>query len=135
MIKKFYANLINSINGLKIAFTEHSFISEVILGFFLIPYIIFVELNLLFKLVITLTYFLLLAFEIFNTAIEKLCNKITKDYDKDIKKIKDLASASVFLILIILIIELQTAHSSNYQTIFNVLDLSRHKNTLIWSTT
>ena len=60
----------------------------------------------LFKLVITLTYFLLLAFEIFNTAIEKLCNKITKDYDKDIKQIKDLASASVFLILIILIIEL-----------------------------
>jgi len=106
VIKKFYANLINSINGLKIAFTEHSFISEVILGFFLIPYIIFVELNLLFKLVIILTYFLLLAFEIFNTAIEKLCNKITKDYDKDIKQIKDLASASVFLILIILIIEL-----------------------------
>ena len=91
---------------LKIAFTEHTFFSEIILGFFLIPYIIFVELNLLFKLVITLTYFLLLAFEIFNTAIEKLCNKITKDYDKDIKQIKDLASASVFLILIILIIEL-----------------------------
>ena len=59
----------------------------------------------LFKLVITLTYFLLLAFEILNTAIEKLCNKITKNYDMDIKKIKDLASASVFLILIILIIE------------------------------
>ena len=75
MIKKFYANLINSINGLKIAFTEHSFISEVILGFFLIPYIIFVELNLLFKLVITLTYFLLLAFEIL---IQQLKNYVIK---------------------------------------------------------
>ena len=106
MIRKFYTNLINSINGLRVAFTEHSFISEIILGFFVIPYIVIIELNLMFKLIITLTYFLLLAFEIFNTALEKLSDKITKDYDTDIKKIKDLSSASVFLILIILIIEI-----------------------------
>ena len=38
-----------------------------------------------------------------NTAIEKLSDKISKDFDSDIKKIKDLSSASVFLILIILV--------------------------------
>ena len=126
MIKKFYANLINSINGLKVAFTEHSFISEIILGFFLILYIIFVELNLLFKLVITLTYFLLLAFEILNTAIEKLCNKITKNYDMDIKKIKDLASASVFLILIILIIEVFYSLLIKIELFYLVTLISKH---------
>ena len=88
MIKKFYANLINSINGLKIAFTEHSFISEIILGFFLISYFIFVELNLLFKLVITLTYFLLLAFEIFNTAIENYVIKSQKIMIRILKKLR-----------------------------------------------
>ncbi len=49
-------------------------------------------------------YFLLLAFEILNTSIEKLSDKITKEIDLDIKNIKDLASAAVFVVLLILII-------------------------------
>lgn len=104
MIKKLYLNFLNSINGLKVVFQQHSFILEIITGLILIPYIFILDLNFLFKLLIILVYFLLLAFEIVNTAIEKLCDKITKEIDPDIKKIKDLASASVFLILIILII-------------------------------
>ena len=104
MIKKLYLNFLNSINGLKVVFQQHSFILEINTGLILIPYIFILDLNFLFKLLIILVYFLLLAFEIVNTAIEKLCDKITKEIDPDIKKIKDLASASVFLILIILII-------------------------------
>ena len=80
-IKKLISNFVNSINGLRVAFTEHSFISEIILGFFVIPYIIIIELDLIFKLIIALTYFLLLAFEIVNTAIEKLSDKITKQIE------------------------------------------------------
>ena len=104
MIKKFIFNFINSINGLKVAFHEHSFIAEIVGGIFLIPYVLLSDLSILFKLLIIIVYFLLLAFELLNTSIEKLCDKITLKKDKDIKKIKDLASASVFLILIILII-------------------------------
>ena len=44
-----------------------------------------------------------LAFELLNTAIEKLSDKISKNFDADIKKIKDISSASVFIILILLI--------------------------------
>ena len=51
-------------------------------------------------------YFLLLAFELLNTAIEKLSDKISKNFDPDIKKIKDISSASVFIILILLLISL-----------------------------
>jgi len=104
MIKKLYGNLINSFNGLKIVIKENSFILELIGGIFLILYLFITDISTLFKLLILSVYFLLLAFEIFNTSIEKLCDKITKETDKDIKIIKDLSSASVFVVLFILII-------------------------------
>ena len=104
MIKKLYGNLINSLNGLKIVIKENSFILELIGGIFLILYLFIIDISTLFKLLILSVYFLLLAFEIFNTSIEKLCDKITKETDKDIKIIKDLSSASVFVVLFILII-------------------------------
>ena len=39
-----------------------------------------------------------------NTAVEKLCDRVTTDLDLEIKKIKDLSSAAVFIVLLILII-------------------------------
>ena len=95
-MKKIFSNLINSINGLKITLKQHSFIIEVVGGLILIPYLIIAELDNIFKLIIITIYFLLLAFELINTAIEKLSDKITKNFDSDIKKIKDISSASVF---------------------------------------
>ena len=102
-LKKIYSNLLNSINGLKEAFKEHSFILEIIGGVFLVPFLIIVEIDNFITILIIVIYFLLLAFELLNTSIEKLSNKITTDFDPDIKSIKDLSSAAVFLILIILI--------------------------------
>ena len=105
-MKKIFLNLISSINGLKIALTQHSFIAEILGGFVLIPYLIITDLNNIFKLIIIILYFLLLAFELLNTAIEKLSDKITKNFDEDIKKIKDISSASVFVVLSLLVISL-----------------------------
>ena len=104
MIKKLYSNLINSLNGLKIVFKENSFILELVLGIFLIPYIFLSNIDFNYKIILSVLYFLLLAFEIMNTAIEKLCDRVTTDLDPDIKKIKDLSSAAVFVVLLILII-------------------------------
>ena len=104
MIKKIYKNFINSLNGLKIAINEKSFIMELILGIFLLPYIFISNIDFNYKLLLLVLYFILLATEIINTAIEKLSDKFTKDFDNDIKSIKDLASAAVFLILMILIV-------------------------------
>ena len=105
-IKKFYFNLKNSINGLKQSLKQHSFIAEIVGGFILIPYLIIADLNNIFKLIIIIIYFLLLAFELLNTAIEMLSDKISKNFDTDIKKIKDISSASVFIILCLLIVSL-----------------------------
>ena len=103
MIKKLYKNFLNSLNGLKVAFKENSFRLEILLGLFLVPYILFSNNELILKIILSILYLLLLAFEIMNTSIEKLCDKITKDFDNDIKKIKDLSSASVFAVLITLL--------------------------------
>ena len=105
-IKKFYFNLKNSINGLKQSLKQHSFIAEIVGGFILIPYLIIADLNNIFKLIIIIIYFLLLAFELLNTAIEMLSDKISKNFDTDIKKINDISSASVFIILCLLIVSL-----------------------------
>ena len=104
MIKKLYSNLINSLNGLKIVFRENSFILELVLGVFLIPYILLSNIDFNYKIILSVLYFLLLAFEIMNTAVEKLCDRVTTDIDLDIKKIKDLSSAAVFLVLTLLVI-------------------------------
>ena len=104
MIKKLFNNLLNSLNGLKIVFKEYSFILELILGIFLMPYIFLSNIDFTHKIILFVLYFLLLAFEILNTSIEKLCDKITKEHDLDIKNIKDLSSAAVFLILLILVV-------------------------------
>ena len=105
-MKEIFLKLINSINGLKLALTQHAFIAEILGGFILIPYLIITDLNNIFKLIIIILYFLLLAFELLNTSIEKLSDKITKNFDEDIKKIKDISSASVFVILCLLIVSL-----------------------------
>ena len=102
MIKKLYKNFLNSLNGLKVAFKENSFRLEILLGLFLVPYILISNNELILKIILSILYLLLLAFEIMNTSIEKLCDKMTKDFDDDIKKIKDLSSASVFAVLITL---------------------------------
>ena len=104
MIKKLYKNFLNSLNGLKVVFKENSFRLEILLGLFLVPYILFSNNELILKIILSILYLLLLAFEIMNTSIEKLCDKVTKDLDDDIKKIKDLSSASVFAVLITLIV-------------------------------
>ena len=104
MITRLYKNLLNSFNGLKIVLREKSFLLELILGVFLIPYVIISNIEFNHKLILIILYFLLLATEVMNTAVEKLADKFTKNFDNDIKNIKDLGSAAVFLIIVLLII-------------------------------
>lgn len=103
-VKKIFSNLLNSVNGLKIAFKEHSFIMEIIVGIILIPFLIIAEIENIYKILIIMTYFILLAFELINTSIEKISDKITKNFDLEIKQIKDLSSSAVFIIFLLLII-------------------------------
>ena len=102
-MKKIYSNFLNSINGLREVLKENSFILEIIGGLLLIPFLIIVETDSFIKLLIIVIYFILLAFEIINTSIEKISDKIKNDFDLDIKIIKDMSSAAVFIVLLVLI--------------------------------
>ena len=99
-----YANRNKNITLIGIVSKKNSFILELVLGVFLIPYIFLSNIDLNYKIILSVLYLLLLAFEIMNTAIEKLCDKVTTDINPEIKKIKDLSSAAVFVVLLILII-------------------------------
>jgi len=61
---------------LKIALTEDYFIIVIIGGIFLIPFLIFVEIEIFLKILILVIYLLMLGFELINTVIEKLSDKI-----------------------------------------------------------
>ena len=102
-IKKLVSNLLYSLNGLKIALKEHSFVLEIVGGIVLIPFLIITEIEIINKVLIIIVYLILLAFELINTAIEKISNKITKKFDLEIKEIKDLSSSAVFIMLVLLL--------------------------------
>ncbi|MFA8449135.1 MAG: diacylglycerol kinase [Bacteroidales bacterium] len=58
---------------------------------------IILDLNIYEWLFILSAIALVIAAELFNTAIEKLCNHITKERNNDIKIIKDLSAAGVLI--------------------------------------
>lgn len=96
-----------SFAGFRYALADKSFALECAVGVFFAPILLFYpNIGTIQKAIIFGTYGLLLAFELMNTAIEKLCDRISRQYDEDIKVIKDISSSAVFLIVLILICEI-----------------------------
>ena len=101
IITKLANNFHHSLSGIKDSFKGFSFKLE--LGWLFIVMILVCYLdtdNLKRALALILAIFLL-ATEMINTSIEMLCNKITIEFDGQIKKIKDVASGAVFLLVLI----------------------------------
>lgn len=99
-------NFLNSLSGFKAAWADNSFKAEIVLGIVLLPLVTSnTTVSLLAKMVVIATFLLLLGFELINTAIERLCDQITREYDFNIKCIKDMSSAAVFLVLLVFLIE------------------------------
>lgn len=95
-------NLRNSISGLVFAWSDKSFKAEIYLGILLLPIVLAVDGPLIAKIAVVTTYLLVLVVELLNTALEKLCDRVTLDHDPAIKAVKDMASAAVFLMLLLL---------------------------------
>lgn len=96
-INKLRSNLINSIEGLKVLWQEHSFRVEcyVFMPLFLLLW--FVNISSSQRLIAFILMLLVLIVEGLNTAIEIVCNRITTEIDPSIKAAKDVASAAVML--------------------------------------
>jgi diacylglycerol kinase (ATP) len=96
-----FKNLKNSIAGFRAALSDNSFRAEIVLGLVTIPFLIMSEsVGMVLKFTAIGTYVLLLVVELINTAIERLCDRVTMDFDRDIKAVKDMTSGAVLLVLL-----------------------------------
>ena len=107
----------HAIDGLKELYRHRAFRSELILFFVLIVYTILF--NSKYNNLAIILCFVVMIFEAINSSIEELCNQVDPNYNKNIKKIKDMASVPVFLLLIVVSILLVTSFTSQeYRTKF-----------------
>ena len=100
-VQKLAANLRNSLNGLVACWEEHSFRLEVFALALGIGVIAWVERPLWAAALAVGSILLVMVAEALNTAIERLCDRMTLAQDPQIKVVKDVASAGVLLSVLI----------------------------------
>jgi diacylglycerol kinase len=98
IIFKIINSLKYSLSGLRTCFTEKSFLLEIFYSIGTVIFLFIVESSVIGIILYIYSCFVLLAFEGLNTAIEKVCDRVNKNYDKEIGAIKDISSASVFIV-------------------------------------
>lgn len=86
------------IHPLSVIFKDKNINQHYVFGIIVIFFSIYIGLNYFSLVIIILMVFLVIVAEIFNTAIEHLADKVSKEYDKDIKLVKDFASLAVLMI-------------------------------------
>lgn len=84
--------------GLK---TEAAVKQEVALALLALPFSFLVATNVWIWLALVSSVFFVLAIEFLNTAVERLCNHVTPERHEAIRVTKDLASAAVFVALLL----------------------------------
>ena len=97
-----FENLMNSINGLvEVTRNETPMRVEVILLLVMSGVLFFLEMELLYKLVLFTSLFLPMLAELLNSAVERCVDLVTNDYHELAKHAKDAGSAAVLISLII----------------------------------
>jgi len=76
---------------------EHNFRSEIVLGLIAIGLGWFLRISIVEWLFVIGAIGLVLTAEVFNTALEELCDMLRTSHDPHVAKIKDLSAAAVFL--------------------------------------
>lgn len=92
-MKKF----LDAFNGLKIAIKHKAVTVQFILGLLAIIGGVIIHLDIYEWLAFIICIALVISSEVFNTAIERICDYLNSEKDERIKIIKDLASAAVLI--------------------------------------
>jgi diacylglycerol kinase (ATP) len=101
-VKRLWRATINSWHGLVAAAqSEQAFREELVALAIGIPLAFFMTADTGKRIALIGTLVFILIVELLNTAIEKLGDRITRDNDPAIKRIKDMGSAAIFLSLLI----------------------------------
>lgn len=97
----FFKNTSYALQGIaNLIKTEMSFKIELFLAIILIPIIIFIDVKLIYKIVMFTTLMGVIIAEIINSAIERIVDLITANHNDLAKSAKDIGSALVFVSII-----------------------------------
>lgn len=101
-MKRLWRATINSWNGIVAATqTEQAFREELVLLAVGVPLAIYLTPEPGRRLALIGTLVVLLIVELLNTAIEKLSDRVSRDPDPALKRVKDMGSAAIFLSLLL----------------------------------
>jgi diacylglycerol kinase len=90
-----------AMNGLKLCFkTQQNFKVHLLLAMIALIAGTFLQINLWQWIVVTICISMVLAAELFNSAIERICDHVNPSYHPQIKLIKDMSAAAVLVIAI-----------------------------------
>ncbi len=99
---KLLKNTKYALDGLKHAIkTESSFRLELFCSIFIIVGIIYIDISLMYKLILIVTGFLVLIVELLNSAIENVVDLVTKEYQPLAKHAKDIAATAVMFSIVL----------------------------------
>lgn len=98
-----------SIDGIKVLLFEKAAIREFFLLIISVLYVFHFRPSLTVSMFLIILPLFLLSIEAINTAIELICNKITNKRNIQIKKIKDLGSASILILFVSYIVIFTTS--------------------------
>lgn len=94
-----------AIKGMYYGFSKQRNIKlQLILGIILVSLAIYFNQSLLETLMIAILSCTIIILELFNTVIEKLCDKIELNNDKDIELIKDMSAGAVLISAILALV-------------------------------
>ena len=100
---RFWRATINSWNGLVFAARSEQAIREELLALLLaVPLAWLIGTTMVRRVELVAVVLLLLAVELLNTAIEKLADRLTTDHDPQIGHVKDMGSAAVGVVLLLI---------------------------------
>jgi diacylglycerol kinase (ATP) len=102
-VLRFWRATINSWNGLVFAARSEQAIREELFALLLaVPLAWLVGTTVVRRVELVAVVLLLLAVELLNTAIEKLADRLTTDHDPQIGHVKDMGSAAVGVVLLLI---------------------------------
>lgn len=100
-MRRLYLAAINSWNGLLTAArSERAVREEIVILVLAVPAAFLIAATAARAVELILVLLLLLAVELLNTAIEKLCDRVTLERDEQIRRVKDMGSAAVGVALV-----------------------------------
>ncbi len=101
----FFRNTTYALEGLKdVIKNESSFKIELLIAIILLPILLIIELDIIYKLLMFMSLMGMLIAEVINSAIERAVDLVTLEHHQMARRAKDAGSAIVFLSIVVFVV-------------------------------